>query len=486
MIRRMQRDRFLLVVVLFTIIMAGVSFSGSQAPFASGMQAGQEEVIPKSFTTLARESSPAVVNISTVHVMENDTQEFHHFFRQQQQEGMPLEEFFERFFGNRDPRQFQRRSLGSGFILDTEGYIVTNNHVIENAEEIKVKLQNGQEYDAELIGTDPSTDIALIRIDTNTELHALELGDSNALDIGQWVLAIGNPFGLDHTVTAGIISAKGRVIGAGAYDDFLQTDASINPGNSGGPLIDMQGKVIGINTAIVAGGDGIGFAIPISMANQIIEQLKETGEVVRGWIGVGIQELSQDLQEYYDVAEGVLITGVFPGEPADTAGIESGDIITAINGEKVASPRELSKKVADIQPGSDVLITFVRNGEEHEVTATVAKREETRQNQTPREQPRDEPAMDRLGLEVEDIDSETADRLNMDNTDGVIVSDVSPDTKGFDAGFSRGDIIKEINRQPIRSQKDYERIISDAAEGDTLSFYIIRPQEGVKILSLQM
>lgn len=487
-IHQLRPGRFFLFT--FVIFLVGFSIalaSGGHVAQASGDSPERPaEGVPGSFTDLARKASPAVVNISTTRTVEG-REGFPHFFRPEQQgRQTPLEEFFERFFGQQQPRrQFQRQSLGSGFILDEKGFIVTNNHVIENADEIKVTLKSGEDYDAEVIGTDPSTDIALIKIDPDTDLPVLDLGDSETLEIGQWVLAIGNPFGLSHTVTAGIVSAKGRVIGAGAYDDFIQTDASINPGNSGGPLIDMNGRVVGINTAIVAGGDGIGFAIPVSMAERIIEQLKEAGEVTRGWLGVGIQELGPDLQEYYDVPEGVLITEVFPGDPADKAGIEKGDIITAVNGQTVNSPRELSKRIADIAPGSDVELRIVRDGREKEVTATVTTREADQMAGRPGRTPDGERPGDQLGLEVVDIDRETAERLNITDTRGVIVVGVKPDTRASDAGFSRGDIIREINRQPVHAKEDYERILSEAEEGDVLSFYVIRPREGIMIIRVE-
>ena len=479
----------LIPALFIALLIAGPGmglFSPSSAG-ASGASPGGPAMVPQSFTELAEKSSPAVVNISTTRSVE-EGDGFHFFHRPgQQRREMPLEEFFERFFGQRDPRQFQRQSLGSGFIIDENGYIVTNNHVIENAEEIRVTLKDGEEYAAELIGTDPGTDIALIKIDADIDLPVLELGDSEDLKIGQWVLAIGNPFGLDHTVTAGIVSAKGRVIGAGAYDDFIQTDASINPGNSGGPLIDMEGRVIGINTAIVAGGDGIGFAIPASMAARIVDQLKETGEVTRGWIGVGIQELDRDLREYYEVEGGVLITDVFDDDPADKAGVREGDIVTKVNGNPVDSPRELSRAVADVMPGDEALLSIIRDGEAIEIAVTVDKRDEERLTGDPRQRPSpEEPAADELGLEIVDIDRETADRLNLEDTAGVLVAGVERGSKGFEAGFARGDIIREIDRQPVNSLEDYERIIGDAAEGDVLRFFVIRPGEGIMIVRVEM
>ena len=252
---------------------------------------------PGSFAELAKQADPAVVNISTTQVVKHPQMggpkprsPFEDFFG---------DEFFDKFFGDGPKREFRSQSLGSGFIINKEGFIITNNHVIENAEEIIVKLSSGKEYEAEIIGTDPRTDLALIKIEADAELPIIPLADSDQILIGDWVVAIGNPFGLSHTVTAGIVSAKGRVIGMGPYDNFIQTDASINPGNSGGPLLNVKGEVVGINTAIIASGQGIGFAIPINMAKTIILQLKQKGKVTRGWLGVGIQEVTNELAQSF-------------------------------------------------------------------------------------------------------------------------------------------------------------------------------------------
>ena len=248
-----------------------------------------------------------------------------------------------------DPNHdFKRRSLGSGFIIDPKGLIVTNNHVIEDADKIKVKLTDDSEYDAEVVGRDPSTDLALIKIEPQKSLTPLKMGSSEDLQVGQWVVAIGSPFGLEQTVTAGIVSAKGRIIGSGPYDNFIQTDASINPGNSGGPLLNLKGEVIGINTAIIASGQGIGFAVPAEVAKDVIAQLQNKGEVTRGWLGVGIQDLSEELANYYGIKEGkgALVTQVYEGDPADKGGIKVNDVIVSANGEPVESSRDLTRIIA--------------------------------------------------------------------------------------------------------------------------------------------
>ncbi|MBS3810216.1 MAG: Do family serine endopeptidase, partial [Desulfobacterales bacterium] len=389
-----------------------------------------------------------------------------------------------RNFGQQNPgREFKRKSLGSGFVLNKQGHIVTNNHVIENADEIQVKLKDGKEYDAEIIGTDPSTDLALIKIKPDGDLPTLSLGDSENINIGEWVVAIGNPFGLDHTVTAGIISAKGRVIGTGPYDDFIQTDASINPGNSGGPLINMEGDVIGINTAIVASGEGIGFAIPSNLAKDIISQLKETGEVTRGWLGVGIQQLNDELKEYYNVDKGVLITKVFEGDPAAEAGLRANDIIVAVNGQPVDSPRELSRMIAEIQPGEKARIKFVRGGKTDTVSVTLAKRKEDKL--AGREKTPGETEKAALGMDVVNIEPEIAKQYNLENTKGVIVNNIEAGSKAAEAGFRRGDIIREINHEPVSSVKDFRETIAAAEKGDTLSFYVMRIKQGITVIKLK-
>ncbi|MBI5286339.1 MAG: trypsin-like peptidase domain-containing protein, partial [Deltaproteobacteria bacterium] len=282
---------------------------------------------PNSFIELAKTLGPVVVNISTTQVVREKPRVPFPEFRG------PCEDFFGdeffRFFDEFPQREFKRQSLGSGFIINKEGYILTNNHVVEDAEEILVTLSDKREYKAKVIGRDSRLDLGLVKIDAKDDLPVAILGDSDKLQIGEWVMAIGNPFALSHTVTAGIVSAKGRVIGAGPYDNFIQTDASINPGNSGGPLFNLRGEVIGINTAIIAGGQGIGFALPINMAKEVLSQLKEKGKVTRGWIGVSIQDVTPELARSFGLKEkhGALVSSAMKDDPADKAGIRPGDII---------------------------------------------------------------------------------------------------------------------------------------------------------------
>ena len=438
--------------------------------------------VPESFTDLANTASPAVVNIRTVKTIKGGGRVYRHFFDSPFGKEDPFHDFFDKFFGNEFQRDFKQRSLGSGFIIDKEGYIVTNNHVIEDADKIKVKLKNGKEFDAEIVGRDPNTDIALIKIKSKNSLPVVKLGDSDALKVGQWVVAIGSPFGLEHTVTAGIVSAKGRIIGSGPYDDFIQTDASINPGNSGGPLINMKGEVIGINTAIIASGQGIGFAIPINSAKRIVNQLKSSGEVTRGWLGVGIQDLSEELAEYYGIKDGkgVLVTEVFPGDPADEAGIKPKDIVLSVNGKKVENTRELSKLIADTSVGDTVKIKVLRDGIEKTFSVKIAKREDERVASY-------SPSMENeyeLGIRVSELTSEIARRFNIAEKTGVIVVDVDAESQGAKAGVMVGDIIKEINHQPIETVKDYKKEIKKLKKGDSILMFIKRINAGYLVVKL--
>ncbi|MBC2714816.1 MAG: DegQ family serine endoprotease [Desulfobacteraceae bacterium] len=471
-------------------VLAGVAIAAAYllvlSPYttiAGCSQAPAVKMVPQNFTQLAKNCGPAVVNISTVKTLTSGGgRVFEHFFRGPQGRQDPFGRFFDDFFKNQPRREFKQSSLGSGFIMDTDGYIVTNNHVIEGADEIQVKLKDGKEYPAEIIGKDASTDLALIKIKADHDLPVLNLGDSDKLEIGQWVLAIGSPFGLEHTVTAGIISAKGRVIGAGPYDDFIQTDASINPGNSGGPLINMYGEVVGINTAIIAGGDGIGFAIPVNIAKEIFAQLKDNGEVTRGWLGVAIQDLDQDLKDYYGVEKGVLISEVFEDDPADKAGIKINDIILSINGKPVESSRDLTRLIAGLSVGSKAEIKVNRAGKIKKFKVIIGRRDVEKLYASGSGHPGRMES--ELGIEITDITPEMSKQFNLGDSDGVLVVNVKPDSKGAKTGIVKGDIIKEINHQPVENVSDYNRIVDDVKKGDAIHLYLRRLNKGFMVVKI--
>jgi serine protease Do len=427
-------------------------------------------MIPATFADVAASASPAVVNISSQKTVTG----FQGFrWRQPERPGGrpdPLEEFFERFFGDDSPLGERReKALGSGFIIDPDGLIITNNHVVENAEDVVVRLSDDREFSAEILGRDPKTDLALIQIEAPTDLPHLELADSDRVRIGDWVLAIGNPFGLEHTVTAGILSARGRMIGAGPYDDFLQTDASINPGNSGGPLLNLQGDVIGINTAIVAGGNGIGFAIPTNMARKIVNQLHRSGRVVRGWLGVLVQEVTPELAESFDLpeAQGALVADVTPGGPAEKAGVHRGDVIVSFNGRPVENWSDLPAMVAETPVGSQVKVVVFRDGRKKTIPVTLGELEDetvaAASTQTPD-----------LGLMVEEVTPELAKSMGLEDEGGVMITSVEHGAPARQSGLRAGDVIVELNRQPIENMADYRRIASEVVSGETVLFLIRR------------
>ncbi len=456
---------FFTAISLVAIAGAGIAKKSEAAPNPATV------MIPANFSELAKTTSPAVVNIRTVKTVKGGGRVFKHFQGPFGKDD-PLKDFFEKFFGEIPEHDYKQRSLGSGFVVDKEGFIVTNNHVIEGADKIRVKLANGKEFDAEFFGRDPKTDIALIKIKTKNGLPTVTFGDSDALAVGDWVLAIGSPFGLEHTVTAGIVSAKGRVIGSGPYDDFIQTDASINPGNSGGPLIDMEGKVVGINTAIVAGGQGIGFAIPINMARNIIKQLKEHGHVTRGWLGVSIQDLTPELAEYYGVKDGkgALVGEVFKGDPADKAGIKPKDIIVEINEKKINDSRDLSRLIAEVAVGKRIKIKIIRNGKEKIVYPVITKRTEDKEQIAMKE-----PGIESdFGITVSDITPEVADHYGIEDTQGIVIVKIDPDSKGAESGLRTGDIIKEINRKSVRNVKEYKKRLKELKNEKKLRLLVRR------------
>ena len=410
-----------------------------------------------SFADIVEKSKPAVVNISTTKTVRAGGT-----FRMPFNESSPFDryfggdDFFERFFGDVPQREFKQKSLGSGFIISADGYIFTNNHVVEKSDKIRVKLSDGREYDAQIIGRDAQTDIALIRIKPSERLPVVEIGDSDKLRVGDWVLAIGNPFGLEQTVTAGIVSAKGRVIGAGPFDNFIQTDASINPGNSGGPLFNTEGKVIGINTAIIAQGKGIGFAVPINMAKGMLSDLKGKGKVTRGWIGVSVQDVTDDIALSFKRKDrsGAIVADVVPGDPADKAGLKAGDIILEVNDTKIKDTHELLALIASFRVGDRVKIKALRDGREQLFTVVVAERKDYM------ESARSSNAGQGFGLSVRDITPEIAKYLGIKETKGVIVAEVEPGSPADEVGIQPQDIILQVNKAPINTVKEYQRELS--------------------------
>jgi serine protease Do len=439
--------------------------------------------VPPSFSQLAKESSPSVVNVSTVKVIKGRGRGPHPFGAPFGPND-PFKDFFERFFGDQVPRDFRQRSLGTGFVIDNEGHILTNNHVVDGTDEIKVRLSDEKEYDAKIIARDPKTDLALIQITSDVSLKPLSLGDSDKLEVGEWVLAIGNPFGLGHTVTAGIVSAKYRQIGAGSYDNFIQTDASINPGNSGGPLLNMQGQVVGINTAIFSqsgGSIGIGFAIPVNMARDLLPQLKK-GKVVRGWLGVMIQKITPELKDKLGLEneQGALVADVSKGGPADKAGIERGDVIVSFDGKTIREMNDLPFIVAATPVEKSVSVEVMRKGKRETVQVKVGElKEEEAAIETPAE------TKPKLGMALEDITPDIAKRLGLTETSGVVVVQVEEGSPAAEAGIRPGDVIIEVDQKTIRSLEDLNAKTTGYKAGDTL-LLLIKRQSATLYLTLKI
>ncbi len=469
--------RYLVVMVMIGLLL------GSGLPMATAAKNAPVRMVPQNFSALAETVSPAVVHIRVVKTVKSEGPALGPFNRNPFGDNEQFRDFFGHRFGPQRRPEFKQPGLGSGFIIDKAGYIVTNNHVVDGADSIKVILKDETEYNAEVIGRDPVTDIALIKIEAKHDLPSVPLGSSDNLKVGEWVTAIGSPFGLQYTVTAGIVSAKGRVIGSGPYDDFIQTDASINPGNSGGPLINMQGQVVGINTMIIAGGQGIGFAIPIDLAKGIVTQLKTSGQVTRGWLGITIQDLKGQLAEYYGVSgkTGVLVASVVPGDPADQAGIQPKDIITEINGEKVTTSRDLTKLAAMLGVGDTARVTILRNGKSKTLEVQIGKRPMTMASAS---ESRQKEKQGEYGFKVTDLTPEIARRFKIEETSGVIVVGVVPNSQADTAGVQQGDLIIEINHKDIGSVKDFKALIDQPNKADGINLLVKRLNAGLMVIQL--
>jgi serine protease Do len=429
------------------------------------------------FVRLAKLIGPSVVNIATTQV-------------RKQAQGMPspfgdndrFNDFWERFFGGQLPRSPQRQQgLGSGFIIDSDGVIVTNYHVVDGAEKIVVTLADGKGFDAKVLGKDQKADIAILKIDAAQGLPAVALGNSDELEVGEWVMAIGNPFGLDHTVTPGIVSAKGRHIGTGPYDNFIQTDASINPGNSGGPLVNLRGEVVGINTAIFSqsgGNIGIGFAIPANLAKELVPQLRDKGRVVRGYLGVTIQKITEDIANTMGLnnARGALVTDVAAGGPAELAGIKTGDTIVAFDGKAIKDSADLPLEVARVAPGKTVDLKIYRESKELNIPVKVGEMKDS--------EVMAESGTGDFGMAVQPVTPAIAESLGLERAEGVVVSSVKPGSAAEEAGLMRGDVITQINRNPVRDLADYNREMPRKEDGKSILF-LVKRDRGSLFLALK-
>ncbi len=428
---------------------------------------------PGSFADLVEHVGPSVVNIKVTKVEKVGGPDF------MGPEGLdphaPFGDFFEKYFGQqmpKMPREHRQHGAGSGFIINQDGLIVTNNHVVEGAKELTVTLSNKQEYPAKVIGRDPKTDIALVKIEPKEKLTAVSLGDSDRLRVGDWVLAVGNPFGLSNTVTAGIVSAKKRVIGAGPYDDFIQTDAPINPGNSGGPLFNLKGEVVGITTAIIPNGQGIGFAVAVNLAKNLLPQLEAKGSVTRGYLGVNVQAITPELAKGLNLQDtkGALVADVLKGGPAEAAGIKAGDVIVSFDGKEVADVGNLPPLVAATPVDKTVAVKVLRNGSEQSISVTVARMPSERTETASQA----EPAQGKWGLALHDLDARTAQRVGLTPGEGVLVTGVAPDSAAEKAGVRQGDVILEVNRRKAGSVADVQAEAKKREAGGALLLLLKR------------
>jgi serine protease Do len=489
-------DKRGLARVLFIALVAAVaSFAGGSLvrwekaapPEARAADSPRDDAIRSAkdlgaaFTEIARDVVPCVVTITSNKVVQpaqsfGNNEEMFEFFR-----------FFGMPFG--DPgREILQRALGSGVIVSPDGYIVTNNHVVADAKEVSVLMGDGDEYDATVVGTDPKSDVAVIKIEAKG-LTAARLGDSDDLEVGEWVLAIGSPFSqqLNHSVTAGIVSAKSRVaVGLADYEDFIQTDAAINPGNSGGALVDLDGNVVGINTAIASrsgGYQGVGFAIPVNMVKSIKDELILSGSVTRGWIGVSIQPVSKEIQEALDLPDknGVLVSGVLDGSPAEKARLERQDVIVGLNGEEVESMRAFRNRIASMRPGSEVELTLLRDGKEKNVKVELGKLPDDGEAQPVVA----EKSKEKLGMEVRGVDAETRRAFGLERTEGVVVTGVAPGSVAAQGGVREGDVILEVNRTEIGRMSDYNRAIGDVGAGE-VALLLVEREENTFFIALRV
>jgi serine protease Do len=438
-------------VMIVTLVIAFLSLAAASSAAQSKDNPGTKVLqdLENVFVDLADRVKPAVVNISPATHSTAKPGESPH--------------------GGRPP---EGSGSGSGVIIDKKGYIVTNNHVVGEAAEVEVRLSDKSHFTGKVVGKDPDTDVAVVKIEANHDLPYVALGDSSTVKVGQWVIAVGNPFGLDRTVTVGVVSALGREnVNLSRYEDFIQTDASINPGNSGGPLFNIYGDVIGINTAIINFAQGIGFAIPSNMVQNVMDQLISKGRVVRGWLGVGIQPVTADLASKFNVKEeeGVLVNEVFEGDPASKGGMQPGDIIVKLDGKVVDTPQTLSRFIAQLQPGKDTTFEIIRDGKPKNLTIRLGERKETAVTASiPKE-----PEM-LLGLNVQDLTPELADRFKLKDEKGVLVTKVESGSAADSEGIKEGDLIKEVNRTKITNSEEFKTAIEKIKKKESVLIRIVR------------
>lgn len=489
-----------IVAVVVGVLLVGAAVGMAQfereRPEAVARGAQDARELSNVFRYVAKSALPSIVSIRTVGKPTQLTGEFqlpfdkdspfHEFFKNDPQ----LREFFKKM-----PEQRFRspRGMGSGFIIDPSGVVMTNNHVVQSAEEVTVRLQDGREFTATDVRTDPRTDMAIVRIETDEELPALRLGDSDAVEIGDWVLAVGSPFGLDGTVTAGIISAKGRTQGITQRDNFLQTDAAINPGNSGGPLLNLRGEVIGINTAIssrTGGYDGIGFAIPVNMASWVSQQLVENGEVKRAYLGVGIQLVTPELAEQFNApaGDGAVVTQVMPGSPASNAELQPGDVILTLDGRNVDSPKDLQSIVERLEIGKSYALTVLRDGERVNLKIAVAEMPRDygiaevgpsgeKNGESPREQ-----SFEELGIEITELTPEVAEQLGVKEAKGVVITSVEPGSPADRNGLRTGQIIEKVGTQEVSSPEEFREALKGTSVEKGVLLLVRTPGAGTRFV----
>jgi serine protease Do len=476
-----------LFVTLLSILLISTSsraeekfwMEGSEQPNAR-VNVDLKNLSPKAYLNVSEKVNQAVVNISTTQTIKGVQSPFGF------QQGNPFgggqlfgDEFLREFFGQQQQRNRKEASLGSGFVLNREGYIVTNNHVVAKADEIRITFYDETESVAKIIGRDPKTDVALLKVDRlPAKLEPILMGDSDAMKVGEIVIAIGNPFGLSHSVTQGIISAKERAFGMGPYDDFIQTDASINPGNSGGPLLNINGEVIGINSAMHAGGQGIGFAIPVNTAKDVLKKLRKDGKVIRAQLGVQIQKIGEEHVRALKLKskDGALVTQVIEGSPALSAGIKPGDVIIAIDDKKIRDYHALPMVVANIQVGKRVKVDLVRNSALKTVIVQVAEMKDE-DLETGATADRAQPAKDVLGITVQNLTKEIAQSIGLGlNQKGVIIAEMAADSIAATKGVRRGDVIVEVNRKNVTNMDEYISAVQNLKKGDSVLLLIVRKQ----------